>query len=80
MVLLFLRPFLLLLLPIPEKNMSPLSPVRKCAHPGCQCLVSENTEYCSDYCKLAGEEEYCGCGHTGCNTQFAQTASPQKAA
>ena len=54
--------------------------MRKCAHPGCQCLVSENTEYCSDYCKLAGEEEYCGCGHTSCNTQFAQTAKPQKAA
>jgi hypothetical protein len=63
-----------------EKNMPPLSQVRKCAHPGCQCLVSENTEYCSDYCKLAGEEEYCGCGHTSCNTQFAQTAKPQKAA
>ena len=58
----------------------PFSQVRKCAHPGCQCLVSETTEYCSDYCKLTGEDEYCGCAHTSCNTRFAQSAQPQQAA
>lgn len=56
---------------------------RKCAHPNCQCVVDEKSGmdgYCSDYCKTAAEEEYCGCGHTACNTQFAQQPPSQKAA
>ncbi len=54
--------------------------LRKCAHPGCQCLLGENAEYCSDYCKTTAEEEYCGCGHTICNTQFAMQSASQKVA
>ncbi len=56
---------------------------RKCAHPGCQCMVDENSGmggYCSDYCKNAAEGEYCGCGHTSCNTQFASQPPSRKAA
>jgi len=41
---------------------------------------SGNDGYCSDYCKTAAEEEYCGCGHTACNTQFAKQPPSQKAA
>ncbi len=50
--------------------MPPQSQVRKCAHPSCHCLVSEENEYCSDYCKLAGADEHCGCGHAGCTAEL----------
>ena len=52
--------------------MQPLIPVRKCAHPECQCLVNDHAEYCSQYCKLTATYDYCGCSHTRCNTGFAQ--------
>ncbi len=55
---------------------------RKCAHPGCECMVNDNSKngYCSDYCKSAAQGEYCGCGHTSCNTQFAKQRPEREAA
>ena len=40
----------------------------KCAHPACQCPVSENQKYCSTSCQDAGDtlELSCNCGHAGC--------------
>ncbi len=53
---------------------------RKCAHPDCQCIVDDKNSFCSEYCKIAGEEEYCGCGHGVCNTTFENRAKAQEAA
>jgi hypothetical protein len=44
----------------------------KCAHPACNCIVTEKSEfgkYCSEHCKEAGKitELRCGCHHAGCN-------------
>jgi hypothetical protein len=36
-------------------------------------------EYCSDYCKISAEEEYCGCGHESCNLHFAEPPAAAKA-
>lgn len=40
----------------------------KCKHPACNCPVDEDSEYCSPYCKDAGDkmELSCNCGHPGC--------------
>jgi hypothetical protein len=40
----------------------------KCAHPGCECLVPEGSEYCSEYCEILGNRLSiaCDCGHTEC--------------
>ena len=65
--------------------MAPVTQVRTCAHPGCKCLVSEDTEYCSPYCKDnagaarakyvlakdAAKHEHCGCGHPSCESDVA---------
>jgi hypothetical protein len=49
---------------------------RKCAHPACICTVSNDTKYCSQYCKDAGEtmELSCNCGHAGCVVSERQPA------
>jgi len=41
---------------------------KKCAHPACQCTVSDDDEYCSQQCEDAGDEVEisCDCGHPGC--------------
>jgi hypothetical protein len=44
----------------------------KCAHPACNCTVTEKSEfgkYCSEHCKEAGKitELRCGCHHAGCS-------------
>jgi len=41
---------------------------KKCDHPACACLVSEEDTYCSEYCHDAGDttEISCNCGHAGC--------------
>ena len=43
---------------------------RKCGHPTCDCHVSENEKYCSEYCKNAEKsgvaEIGCGCEHSPC--------------
>jgi hypothetical protein len=40
----------------------------KCAHPSCSCTVTEVDEYCSEYCRDAGDltEIGCGCEHPAC--------------
>ncbi len=41
---------------------------KKCAHPACNCMVDEDSKYCSPYCHDAGgkTEISCNCGHAGC--------------
>ena len=44
----------------------------KCAHPACNCMLTEKTEwgkYCSEHCKEAGKitELRCQCRHPGCD-------------
>lgn len=39
-----------------------------CLHEGCNCVVEEGNQYCSDFCREhAGPPmEKCDCGHPGC--------------
>jgi hypothetical protein len=48
----------------------------KCAHPACNCRVTENEKYCSTYCHDAGNtiELMCNCGHPGCAEELAHEA------
>ena len=41
---------------------------KKCNHPACNCKADANSDYCSQYCKDAGQtmEISCNCGHAGC--------------
>lgn len=41
---------------------------KKCAHGSCDCTVSGNDKYCSEYCREARDvtEIGCGCEHPGC--------------
>lgn len=49
---------------------------KQCAHPNCNCAVSENEEYCSPHCEAAPEAEItCGCGHAACLTGKAATTA-----
>lgn len=48
---------------------------KKCEHPACNCQVGdEDSKYCSQYCKDAGEtmEISCNCGHAGCSVTEGQ--------
>ena len=39
---------------------------RKCAHEPCECSVTHDQKFCSDWCKDAGSHEVeiaCECGH-----------------
>lgn len=42
----------------------------KCGHEICVCTVSGDDEYCSEFCREAGEADItsikCDCGHSGC--------------
>ncbi|MGH2718903.1 MAG: hypothetical protein ACRDJU_10020 [Actinomycetota bacterium] len=45
---------------------------KTCAHENCNCTISENDTYCSEYCERHGSHEghvghECGCGHPGCH-------------
>jgi hypothetical protein len=46
---------------------------QKCAHPACNCMVSDGGKYCSDYCHDAGStvELACNCGHENCAEELA---------
>ena len=48
----------------------------KCAHPACNCHVTENEKYCSTYCHDARDtvELMCNCGHPGCADELAHQA------
>jgi hypothetical protein len=53
--------------------------VAKCAHPACECIISEDGEhgkYCSEHCKeAAGEIELrCDCQHGECRREEAALA------
>jgi hypothetical protein len=43
---------------------------KKCAYSQCQCVVSQDEKYCSDYCKDAHSEKeveiQCDCKHAPC--------------
>jgi hypothetical protein len=43
---------------------------KKCAHSQCECVVSGNEKYCSEYCRDAeGDKEIeiqCDCKHAAC--------------
>ncbi|MGA9528990.1 MAG: hypothetical protein WBS24_12825 [Terriglobales bacterium] len=44
---------------------------KKCAHPSCNCQVTSDDKYCSQFCKDAGADEVeiaCDCGHDICST------------
>lgn len=50
-----------------------MSEPNKCAHPLCECLVSDDSEFgnfCSAQCETAKDvtELKCDCGHPGCAT------------
>jgi len=42
----------------------------KCAHDLCVCAKAENSDYCSEHCKDAVDQDLteirCDCGHAGC--------------
>jgi hypothetical protein len=48
---------------------------RKCAHPGCTCNASSNSQYCSQACEQAGDTQgqTCNCGHAGCEASSKRT-------
>ena len=50
---------------------------KKCDHPACTCIVSEDTDYCSQYCEDAGDitELSCNCAHAGCAVEESQPAT-----
>jgi len=53
--------------------------LEKCAHPSCDCMVTENGEfgaYCSAHCRDAKSmnELRCECGHPQCGKAAARTA------
>ena len=60
-----------------NQSSEKLTPLRKCAHPDCTCTVTEEEEYCSDYCMenmradSTMDEEGCGCGHAECVSTVA---------
>ena len=41
---------------------------KKCKHPSCDCTVSGDDDYCSEYCRDARDtmEIGCGCEHPPC--------------
>lgn len=48
----------------------------KCAHPPCHCPARMDTEYCSEACEVAKDDEEtgCQCGHAECHWNYASTA------
>jgi len=55
---------------------------KKCAHPACNCKVSGDDKYCSQYCKDArGTMEIsCNCGHEGCSLEDSVPAGGDRLA
>lgn len=40
---------------------------KRCAHPSCECAVSQDNDYCSPHCETAPDTEgTCSCGHAAC--------------
>lgn len=42
----------------------------ECKHDACGCMATGESEYCSDHCRDADEQDIieiaCDCGHPGC--------------
>lgn len=51
---------------------------KKCAHPACNCQAAENSKFCSQYCRDAGNktEISCNCGHAGCAMESSVGVAP----
>ncbi len=51
---------------------------KKCAHPSCNCVAREGSEYCSEYCETEGKvtKVTCNCGHMGCSLMAAGGSMP----
>ena len=49
---------------------------KRCAHPGCNCPRSKESDYCSPSCEGAGDtaEITCNCGHSDCARGATVTA------
>ena len=51
--------------------MNELQDRETCEHGPCNCMATEDEDYCSTYCENAastgGTEIRCGCGHSGCS-------------
>jgi hypothetical protein len=49
-----------------------MADVKTCAHEGCNCAATDDSDYCSAYCESAGDADVtaiaCECGHDGCGT------------
>jgi hypothetical protein len=45
----------------------------KCAHPSCECLAADDSDYCSTYCEGVGDtaDIMCNCGHAACSGKAA---------
>ena len=43
---------------------------QKCAHELCNCLAAADSDFCSDHCKEAADQDIdeikCDCGHQDC--------------
>jgi hypothetical protein len=50
---------------MPEENEG------RCGHDGCLCRAAADSEYCSDHCRDAADQDMieisCDCGHPGCS-------------
>jgi hypothetical protein len=46
---------------------------QKCAHPACNCMATNDSKYCSEYCHDAKDtlEIACKCRHPGCEEKMA---------
>ena len=62
-----------------SESTGKLAALRKCAHPDCTCTVTDEEDYCSDYClesmradaQRTKDEEGCACGHAECVSTVA---------
>ena len=59
--------------------MSDIIDAKICANEVCNCLVEDETDYCSPACDAAVEgdimEITCDCGHPGCSMEMEVSAT-----
>jgi hypothetical protein len=53
---------------------------KKCAHPCCDCIVSEESEVCSNACSDSESTDRCRCRHKECKGHKLPPAPQKKAA
>ena len=44
---------------------------KRCALPGCSCLMQDDEEYCSEACEKEAGRPKCACGHLACEAEAA---------